>query len=92
VNVKKNPKKYFQLKKIPRNILKWKLAGSHLYSARQELSLGAESAILFFRLQHGASGAHHERAVQSHLCHPFIYGSPAFPLLSRTPITKYIYP
>jgi hypothetical protein len=27
----------------------------------------------------------------SHLCHPFIYGSPAFPLLSlsRTPITKY---
>jgi hypothetical protein len=27
---------------------------------------------------------------QSHLCHPFIYGSPASPLLSRTPITKYI--
>ena len=30
---------------------------------------------------------------QSHLCHPFICGSPAspLPLLSRTPITKYIY-
>jgi hypothetical protein len=28
---------------------------------------------------------------QSHLCHPFIYGSSASPLLSRTPITKYIY-
>jgi hypothetical protein len=27
---------------------------------------------------------------QSHLCHPFIYGPPASPLLSRTPITKYI--
>jgi hypothetical protein len=27
---------------------------------------------------------------QSHLCHPFIYGSPASPLLSLTPITKYI--
>jgi hypothetical protein len=28
---------------------------------------------------------------QSHLCHPFIYGPPAPPLLSRTPIIKYIY-
>ena len=27
---------------------------------------------------------------QSHLCHPFTCGSPASPLLSRTPITKYI--
>jgi hypothetical protein len=27
---------------------------------------------------------------QSRLCHPFIYGYPASPLLSRTPITKYI--
>jgi hypothetical protein len=28
--------------------------------------------------------------VKAILCHPFIYGSPAPPLLSRTPITKYI--
>jgi hypothetical protein len=27
---------------------------------------------------------------QSHLCHPFIYGPPASPLLSRTAITKCI--
>ena len=27
---------------------------------------------------------------QSHLCHPFTYGSPASPLLYRTPITKHI--
>jgi hypothetical protein len=27
---------------------------------------------------------------QSHLWHPFIYGSPASPLLSRTPVSKYI--
>jgi hypothetical protein len=54
---------HFSIKKKPRNILKWKPAGSHLCSARQGLSLGADSAIIFFRLQHGASGPHHERTV-----------------------------
>jgi hypothetical protein len=40
------------------------------------------------------SDYHRQRASgQSRLCHSFIiYGSPAFPLLSRTPITKYILP
>jgi hypothetical protein len=53
-SIKKKTKKYFEVKP----------AGSHLRSARQDLSLGADSAIIFFLLQHGASGPHHERAVE----------------------------
>jgi hypothetical protein len=53
---KKKTKKYFEVEAGR--------YGSHLCSARQDLSLGADSAIIFFRLQHGASGPHHERAVK----------------------------
>jgi hypothetical protein len=79
---------HFSIKKKPRNILKWKLAGSQLYSARQDLSLGAESAIIFFRLQHGASGPHHERAVKAptllrHLPPADLLGTPSSLLGSR---------